>query len=161
LWVLRDAGLRFGGATVTVLTDIPRGSGPAASVAVACATGLAFRDLYGLDISTPGLIDFIHRALRAFAVPAPGPGIPAASLCSQGGDAINYDTRDGSREFLAMDLVAAGLRLVIVDTRVRDDTQLPQSDTKVDELSLVQDAVALLRRGDTAGLGPLLTAAHT
>jgi galactokinase len=163
LWAMREAGHRFGGATVTVMTDIPRDSGPAVSVAVACATVLAFRDLYGLDIRSAESIELVGRALSAFFFPVRGPGVAAASLLLDRGMALTRDTQDTTHEYLPLDLESAGLRLLIIDTRVRQGSaeMFRTNALDVDERDLVQEAVAILRRGDAAGLGPLLTSAHS
>ncbi|MFI6366137.1 hypothetical protein ACIBG0_25655 [Nocardia sp. NPDC050630] len=163
LWAMREAGHRFGGATVTVMTDIPRDSGPAVSVAIACATVLAFRDLYGLDIRSAESVELVGRALSAFRVPVQGPGVAAASLLLDGGVALTRDSRDTTNQYLPLDLESAGLRLLIIDTRVRQGTaEMLRTDAlDVDERDLVQAGMASLRRGDIEGLGPLLTSAHS
>jgi hypothetical protein len=60
----------------------------------------------------------------------------------------------GSR-WLPFDLDAAGLRLVVIDTRVRGVWEPPP-----EEHSPVEAAAAALRAGSVAELGPMLTAAH-
>ncbi|MGD0556216.1 MAG: hypothetical protein ABSA93_14710 [Streptosporangiaceae bacterium] len=62
--------------------------------------------------------------------------------------------RAGNR-WLPFDLAAAGLRLMVIDTRVRD---APRSAPA--EHSPVGAAVTAISSGDLAALGPMLTAAH-
>lgn len=164
VWAFRESGYSLGGAAITVQTDLPRGSGPAVPVAAACATGLAMRDLCGLEISDTDLIDLVSDGLHAFSVAVAAPGLVAASLLLGGGEALACDTRGGSLDRLTLELRDAGLRLLIVDTRVR--RHLGEGDfaamTRIDAggRSLPDQAGALLRAGDVRGLGPLLTAAH-
>jgi galactokinase len=56
---------------------------------------------------------------------------------------------------LPFDLSTAGLRLMVIDTRVRGTAQPP-----VSEHAPVQAAAELLEAGAYEGLGPMLTAAH-
>jgi galactokinase len=57
---------------------------------------------------------------------------------------------------LPFDLDAAGLRLMVIDTRVRDAPQ-----PTVAEHAPVREAAAALEAGRAETLGPMLTAAHT
>jgi galactokinase len=73
-------------------------------------------------------------------VQAPGGGAPHALL--------------GGKRF-PLDLEAAGLRLAVIDTRVR---RAPRPMAA--EQASLEAAAAALRAGDLAALGPMLTAAH-
>ena len=58
-------------------------------------------------------------------------------------------------EPLPFDLAAAGLRLVIIDTRIRDTARPSPAED-----SPAAAAAGALRAGDITAIGPLLTAAH-
>jgi galactokinase len=75
---------------------------------------------------------------------APGPREGFAVACAMA----------GSRR-LPFDLAAAGLRLVIIDTRVRGAPQ-----PRATEDSPVEAAASAIGAGDLTAIGPLLTAAH-
>jgi hypothetical protein len=123
------------GAALLVNTDLPEGSGVGATEATQVAIRLALRDLAG-------------------------PGQPAA--CPQAGDP-GADHSGGHEPGTAMlghrrlpcDPAAAGLRLAIIDTRVRGTAPPP-----ITEQSPVEAAAAALEAGRIEALGPMLTAAH-
>ncbi|MFC7450886.1 hypothetical protein [Rhodococcus daqingensis] len=164
VWAFREFGYSLGGAAITVQTDLPRGCGPAVPVAAACATGLALRDLLTLDLPDTDLIDLVSVGLQAFSVPLAAPGLVAASLLLDGGEALACDGRSGSRDRLRLNLRDAGLRLLIVDTRVRrhlaEGDLVAMSRIGAGGPSLPGQAAALLHTDDVRGLGPLLTASH-
>lgn len=120
-------GLRSarGGAALLVNTDLTEGTGAGATEATQAAISMALRDLAG----------------------EPGGGGREAG--HQAGTALLDD------RLLSFDPAAAGLRLLIIDTRVRGAAQLPGA-----EHSPVDDAAAALEAGAIEALGPMLTAAH-
>jgi len=123
------------GVTLLVNTDLPDGSGLGAAAATQTAIGLALRDLARPDLDRPDL--------------ASDTGVTAAS-----GHRAGYALL-GDRP-LPFDLDAADLRLMVIDTRVRDVPQHP-----VTEHAPVWEAAAALEAGRADALGPMLTAAHT
>lgn len=128
------------GATLLVNTDLPDGSGLGAAAATQTAIALALRDLDRRDLD---LSDLARPDLASDA------GLTAAS-----GHRPGYALL-GDRP-LPFDLDAAGLRLMVIDTRVRDVPQHP-----VTEHVPVWEAAAALEAGRADALGPMLTAAHT
>jgi galactokinase len=123
------AGLRLARAGATVLVSIgpPVGSGLGAATAAEIAVTLCMEDM-----AAPG-----ERVL-ADAVPAsPGPHALLGSMR------------------VPFDLDAAGLRLAVIDTRVRGVPLQP-----IAERAPLEAAAAALDTGDIKALGPLLTAAH-
>ena len=128
------------GATLLVNTDLPDGSGLGAAAATQTAIALALRDLDPRDLS---LSDLARPHLTSDA------GVTAAS-----GHRAGYALL-GDRP-LPFDLDAADLRLMVIDTRVRDVPQRP-----VTEQAPVWEAAAALEAGRADALGPMLTAAHT
>jgi galactokinase len=120
------------GATLLVNTDLPDGSGLGAAAATETAIGLALEDLVPGDTAAAG-----DRAGAA----GPVGHRPGRALLGDRG--------------LPFDLSAAGLRLMVIDTRVRDLPQPP-----IVEHAPVREAAAALEAGSFEALGPMLTAAH-
>jgi galactokinase len=115
------------GATLLVKAELPEGSGVSAGVATETAVRLCLADVAGDMTGGPG------------GVPA-GPGAACAMA--------------GGRQ-VPLDLAAAGLRLVIIDTRARG---VPRAAPG--ERSPVAALAEAMAAGDISALGPLLTAAH-
>jgi galactokinase len=124
------------GATLLVNTDLPEGSGVGAGAATQTVIGLALHDLACAEPA---------RAQPARA----GDGLVDGSGGPPGGAALLGERR------LPFNLTAAGLRLLIIDTRVRG---LPPEPAV--ERAPVLAAAAALEAGAIEALGPLLTAAH-
>jgi galactokinase len=124
------AGLRSarGGASLLVSTDLPEGSGVGAATATQAAIGLA---------------------LRGLAQPGEPQDAAAQTNGSEAGPALLGDRR------LPFDIAAAGLRLMVIDTRVRSFPQPP-----IAEHAPVEAAAAALAAGAFGKLGWMLTVAH-
>ncbi|HEV2372505.1 MAG TPA: hypothetical protein VGS19_10055 [Streptosporangiaceae bacterium] len=119
------------GATLLAATDLPDGSGIGATAATQTAIALALRDL--AEDGAGGLSCPAGDELSGF---------PAGTA------------RLGGQQF-PCDLAAAGLRLMVIDTRVRG---VPRP--AVPEVAPLDRAADVLATGDLAALGPLLTSAH-
>jgi galactokinase len=122
------SGLRSARAGATVLVSIgaPAGSGLGVAAAAETAIGLCLQD--------------VTASRSPDAEPDPALSAPRALL--------------GDRR-LPFDLDAAGLRLAVIDTRVRGVPQPPAT-----ERAPVEAAAAALNAGDFRLLGALLTASH-
>jgi galactokinase len=122
-----------GGATLLVKAELPEGSGVGARAATQAAIRLC---LSGADSPREDL--------------AAGSAAGSAVL----GTPVAGGARGGSQR-LPFDLAAAGLRLVIIDTRVRGEPLSPPAES-----SPMAVAAKALGEGDITAIGPLLTAAH-
>ncbi|WP_425560180.1 galactokinase, partial [Kineococcus glutinatus] len=119
---LREVAAR--GFDVLVDGHVPLGSGLSSSAALECAVAVALADLAGLDLDPAGS-DPLRAQLAAACVRAENDvaGAPtggmdqAASLRCREGAGILLDCRDGSVHHVPLDLAAAGLALLVVDTR--------------------------------------------
>ncbi|CAM5517854.1 galactokinase [Streptomyces abikoensis] len=118
-WALREAGLPVGGADVYVESDVPAGAGLSSSAALEVATALALTELHGAACGRPALARLAQRAENAFVGVPCGVMDQTASACCTAGHALHLDTRDLALRQLPFDLAAHGLRLLVVDTRVR------------------------------------------
>lgn len=113
------------GASLLINTDLPEGSGVGAALATQAAIGLALR----------GLADVVEAEGEASR--------EAAGMARLSGRRLPFG------------LAAAGLRLMVIDTRVR---AFPQP--AIVEHAPVEAAAAALEAGAFGELGPMLTAAH-
>ncbi|MFE6691259.1 galactokinase [Streptomyces sp. NPDC057743] len=118
-WALREAGHRIGGADLYFTSTVPLGAGLSSSAALEVATALALNDLYGLGLPRPELARLAQRAENAFVGVPCGIMDQTAAACCTAGHALFLDTRDLTHRHVPFDLAAAGLRLLVVDTRVR------------------------------------------
>ncbi|MFE7412151.1 galactokinase [Streptomyces laurentii] len=119
VWALRDAGHAVGGADIHLASTVPTGAGLSSSAALEVVTALALDELYGLGLGRPGLAVLAQRAENAFVGVPCGVMDQMASACATEGHALFLDTRDLSFRQVPFDLAADGLRLLVVDTRVK------------------------------------------
>ncbi|MFF0437239.1 galactokinase [Streptomyces sp. NPDC004327] len=119
VWALREAGHAVGGADVHLASTVPTGAGLSSSAALEVVTALALNDLYGLGLTRPRLALLAQRAENAFVGVPCGVMDQMASACAEDGHALFLDTRDLSYRQVPFDLAAVGLRLLVVDTRVK------------------------------------------
>lgn len=121
-WALRRAGYAVSGLDVAVDGRVPLGAGLSSSAALECAVGAAASDLGDLGLMS----DARGRAALAAAcvdaentiAQAPTGGMDqSASLLATAGHALLLDCRDQHTEQVPFDLEAAGLALLVVDTR--------------------------------------------
>jgi galactokinase len=200
-WALTEAGLAIGGTSIAIDADLERGAALSSSAALECATALALTELHGLSVPRPELAELARRAENEFAGIPTGIMDQSASLLCQAGHALLLDCRSGESSDVPFDLPAAGLVLLVVDTRVRhaladgryaarrraceeaarilgvralrDITDDPGAVDRIADPVLRRRArhvvtenrrvlatVRLLRAGDIAGCGPLLSASH-
>jgi len=121
-WALGKAGYAITGLDVAIDSSVPVGAGLSSSAALECAVGAALSDLCGL-----GLLDSpVGRARLAAAcveaentiAQAPTGGMDqSAALLAEVGSALLLDCRDHSTSPVPFDLEAAGLALLVIDTR--------------------------------------------
>ncbi|MFI8291789.1 galactokinase [Streptomyces sp. ms191] len=119
VWALREAGHPVTGADVHLASTVPTGAGLSSSAALEVVTALALDDLYGLGLSRPEIAVLAQRAENAFVGVPCGVMDQMASACAAEGHALFLDTRDLSYRQVPFDLAAQGLRLLVVDTRVK------------------------------------------
>lgn len=118
-WALLDAGLPVGGADLHVRSDVPTGAGLSSSAALEVATALALTDLYAIPLTRPELAALARRAENAYVGVPCGIMDQTASACATRGHALHLDTRSLDRRHIPFDCAAAGLRLLVIDTRVK------------------------------------------
>ena len=200
-WALRQAGYLAGGADVAIDADLPAGAGLSSSAALECSVALALTELYQLPVPRRELAALARRAENDFAGVPCGIMDQMAALLGRTGHALLLDCRTGNQAAVPLDPAAAGLTLVVIDTRarhaladgryaarrqaceqaasllgvrsLRDVTGDPRALARLTEPSLrrlaghvvaenrrVLRAAELLRAGDQAAIGELLTVSH-
>lgn len=122
VWALREAGHAVsGGADIHLASTVPTGAGLSSSAALEVVTALALNDLYELGLGGPELAVLAQRAENAFVGVPCGVMDQMASACATEGHALHLDCRDLTTRQVPFDLAAHGLRLLVVDTRVKHE----------------------------------------
>jgi galactokinase len=119
VWALREAGHQVTGADIQLTSTVPTGAGLSSSAALEVVTALALNDLFELGLSASELAVLAQRAENAFVGVPCGVMDQMASACCTDGHALHLDTRDLTQRQVPFDLSAHGLRLLVVDTRVK------------------------------------------
>jgi galactokinase len=118
VWAFREEGYDVGGADLVIDGRVPLGSGLSSSASLECAVALAICELHGLDLPGERLAQLAQRAENDVVGAPTGPMDQRASLLCTRGHALLLDTRDMSTEQVPLDPGAAGLALLVVDSRV-------------------------------------------
>ncbi|MEV5874445.1 galactokinase [Streptomyces sp. NPDC052101] len=119
VWALREAGHAVTGADVHLSATVPTGAGLSSSAALEVVIALALDDLYELGLPRWKLARLCQRAENVYVGVPTGIMDQTASACCEQGHALFLDTRDLSQQQIPFDLAAEGLRLLVVDTRVK------------------------------------------
>ena len=120
-WALRSAGYDVTGLRIAVDADLALGAGLSSSAAIECATGLAMAGLCGLPVSRAGLAAIGRRAENDFVGAPTGVMDQLAVMLCQRGSALLLDCRSVSGVAVPLDVAAAGLALLVIDTRVQHE----------------------------------------
>jgi galactokinase len=186
---------------VAIDADLPAGAGLSSSAALECSAALALTGLYQVPVPRRELAVLARRAENDFAGVPCGIMDQTAALLGKTGHALLLDCRTGAEVPVPLDPAAAGLTLLVIDTRarhaltdgqyasrrqaceeaasrlgvrsLRDVTDDPGALARltdpylrrvaahvVAENGRVLRAADLLRAGDQAAIGELLTASH-
>jgi galactokinase len=194
-WALRQAGYLAGGADVAIDADLPAGAGLSSSAALECSVALALTGLYQVEVPRRELAALARRAENDFAGMPCGIMDQLAAFLGKAGHALLLDCRTGAAAPIPLDPAAAGLTLLVIDTRarhaltdgqyatrrqaceeaasrlgvrsLRDVIDDPGALARLTDPSLrrvaghvVAENGRLLRAGDQAAIGELLTASH-
>ncbi len=117
MWSLRAAGHPIGGFDLHVDGNVPLGAGLSSSAALESATALAVAELSEVDIDRYALARLAQRAENDFVGMPCGIMDQSASLLARAGHALLLDTRSLETTHIPFDLAAAGLELLVVDTK--------------------------------------------
>jgi galactokinase len=116
-WALGQAGVEVGGADLVVDGDVPAGAGLSSSAALECASATALADLHGAGLDRVALAGLARRAENEVVGVPSGAMDQMVSMLGRAGHALFLDTRSLDTEQVPLPLEAAGLRLVVIDTR--------------------------------------------
>jgi galactokinase len=116
-WALGQAGVEVGGADLVVDGDVPAGAGLSSSAALECATATALADLEGAGLDRVAVAGLARRAENEVVGVPSGVMDQMASMLGRAGHALFLDTRSLNTEQVPLPLEAAGLCLVVIDTR--------------------------------------------
>lgn len=115
-WAAGQAASGLGGADVYLDSNVPIGAGLSSSAALECSVALALRDLYQLPLSRVELAAVARRAENDYVGVPTGIMDQTASLCCAAGRALFLDTRTLAMRQVPLDLEAAGLAILVVNT---------------------------------------------
>ncbi|CAI9410504.1 galactokinase [Aestuariimicrobium sp. T2.26MG-19.2B] len=105
------------GVTVVLSSDVPFGAGLSSSAAIECAMIGGLCDLFGLDIAPLERATLARKAENAYVGAPTGLLDQAASTLCTEGNTLVLDCRTHDTEQVPMDLGAAGLEILVFDTK--------------------------------------------
>jgi galactokinase len=105
-----------GGVSVLLDSDVPVGAGLSSSAALTCSVALALSDLVAPELTRTDLVDLARRSENDFVGAPTGILDQSASLLCAAGHALFLDTREKRTDQVPLDLAAAELELLVVDT---------------------------------------------
>ncbi|MEU1683506.1 galactokinase [Micromonospora zamorensis] len=117
VWALREAGHPVPGARLAIASDVPLGSGLSSSAALESAVLAALLDLGGLELSPELQPRLAQRAENVYVGAPTGIMDQSAVIRCRAGHALFLDCRDESVEQIPFDLDAAGLAVLVIDSR--------------------------------------------
>ncbi|MGW3608294.1 MULTISPECIES: galactokinase [unclassified Micromonospora] len=117
VWALREAGHQVPGARLAIASDVPLGSGLSSSAALESAVLAALLDLGGLELPAERQPRLAQRAENLYVGAPTGIMDQSAVIRCRAGHALFLDCRDESVEHIPFDLDAAGLAVLVIDSR--------------------------------------------
>ncbi len=121
-WALGEAGVDLSavsGLDIALVSDVPVGAGLSSSAAIETAVAVALNDLWGLGLDRRALARVGQRAENVVVGAPTGILDQSASLLGETDAAVLLDCRTLATEVVPLGLDAAGLAVLVMDTRVR------------------------------------------
>ena len=123
-WGLGQVGADLGGLPgfdVHFVSDVPLGAGLSSSAAIESALAVALNEVWQLGFDRARLVEAAHLAENDFVGAPTGILDQSASLLSVEGAALFLDCRDASSAPVDLGLDAAGLAVLVIDTKVKHE----------------------------------------
>ncbi len=117
VWVLQEVGHTVGGADLVLTSDVPLGAGLSSSAALECAVLATIADLNKLDIAPLERAKLARRCENEFVGAPTGLMDQAASTLCRSGHALFFDCRSFAFQQVPMELDAANLEILVLDTK--------------------------------------------
>lgn len=117
VWSLREAGISVPPATLAITSDVPVGAGVSSSAALECAVLAALLDLTAVSVPIVEWPGMARRAENGYVGVPCGIMDQTAATFGRAGHALFLDCRSLAIEHVPFDLTAAGLAMVIINTR--------------------------------------------
>ncbi|WP_395402380.1 galactokinase [Arthrobacter sp. UC242_113] len=118
IWSLQQRGIDVPGLDLLLDSDVPLGAGLSSSHAIECAVISALNDLTGAGLGPEDMVLATQRAENDFVGAPTGIMDQSASLRGSKGHAVFLDCRDQSVQLVPFEAEAAGLVLLVIDTKV-------------------------------------------
>ncbi|MHA7280343.1 galactokinase [Arthrobacter sp. MDT2-2] len=118
LWAMEQSGYRCPGMDILVDSSVPVGAGLSSSAALECSVAVAVNELSEAGVSRRELAAIGQLAENRMVGAPTGIMDQSASLLGEPGHAVFLDCRSGDSQLVPLDLEAAGLELMVIDTRV-------------------------------------------
>ncbi|RAX48706.1 galactokinase [Arthrobacter sp. AQ5-05] len=117
-WALEQRGFTLPGADILVDSTVPIGAGLSSSAALECAVAFGLNEQLGFGLSREDLVLVCQSAENDFVGAPTGILDQSASLRSTPDHALFLDCRTRQGRQVALPLAAAGLVMLVIDTRV-------------------------------------------
>jgi len=117
-WALQQRGITVPGFELLLDSDVPLGAGLSSSHAIECAVISALNELTGAGLAAEDMVLATQHGENGFVGAPTGIMDQSASLRGSKGKAVFLDCRDQSVQLVPFDAEAAGLVLLVIDTKV-------------------------------------------
>ena len=117
VWALTEAGSPPPGANLAIDSDVPYGSGLSSSAALECAVLCALSDLGRLDVPPATAALLAQRAENGYVGMPCGIMDQSASMLCRDDHLLFLDCRSLATEQIPCDLAAAGLTILVINSR--------------------------------------------
>ncbi|WP_115790057.1 galactokinase [Arthrobacter silvisoli] len=117
-WALQQRNITVPGFELLLDSDVPLGAGLSSSHAIECAVISALNELTGAGLAAEDMVLATQQGENGFVGAPTGIMDQSASLRGSKGKAVFLDCRDQSVQLVPFDAEAAGLVLLVIDTKV-------------------------------------------
>ena len=117
VWALTEAGYSVPAADLVLDSNVPTGAGLSSSAALECAVLVALQELADWSLGPTEAALIAQRAENAYVGAPTGSMDQMASMHGRAGHVMFIDFIDNSVTQVPADLAAAGMELLVIDTR--------------------------------------------